>query len=103
VWIMNPKQSTQKVVTGIISGVEGEAKFHFVDIPDKWFKIDIREALLLETALMYVNEPADQYLVGDIVGTTSIWDQRYIKKASQRTIFYASFCLNRMYRSGFLL
>jgi hypothetical protein len=79
---MNPKQSTQKVATGTISGVGGEAKFHFVDIPDKWFKIDIREALLPETALMYVNEPADQYLVGNIVGTTSIWDQRYIKKTT---------------------
>jgi hypothetical protein len=79
---MNPKQSTQKVATGTISGVGGEAKFHFVDIPDKWFKIDIREALLPETALIYVNEPADQYLVGDIVETISIWDQRYIKKAS---------------------
>jgi hypothetical protein len=79
---MNPKQSTQKVATDIISGVGGEAKFHFVDILDKWFKIDIREALLPETVLMYVNEPADQYLVGDIVGTISIWDQRYIKKAS---------------------
>jgi hypothetical protein len=79
---MNPKWSTQKVATSTISGVGGEAKFHFVDIPDKWFKIDIREALLPETALMYVNEPADQYLVGNIVGTSSIWDQRYIKKTT---------------------
>jgi hypothetical protein len=79
---MNPKRSTQKVVTGTISGVGVEAKFHFVDILDKWFKIDIREALLPETALMYINEPADQYLVGDFVGIASIWDQRYIKKAS---------------------
>jgi hypothetical protein len=46
------------------------------------FKIDIREALLPETALMYVNELVDQYLVGDIVGTASTWDQRYIKKTS---------------------
>jgi hypothetical protein len=29
-----------------------------------------------------VDEPDDQYLVGDVVGTTSIWDQRYIKNAS---------------------
>jgi hypothetical protein len=79
---MNPKRSTEKVATGTINGVGREAKFHFVDIPDKWFKIDIREALLPKTTLMYVNEPADQYLVGNIVGTTSIWDQRYIKKAS---------------------
>jgi hypothetical protein len=56
---MNPKRSTQKMVMGTINGVGGEAKFHFVDIPDKWFKIDIWEALLLEIALMYVNEPID--------------------------------------------
>jgi hypothetical protein len=34
------------------------------------FKIDIREALLPETALMYVNELVDEYLVGNVVGTT---------------------------------
>jgi hypothetical protein len=59
VWIMNPKWSTQKVAMGTISDVGREAKFHFVNIPDKWFKIDIHEALLLETALMYVNELVD--------------------------------------------
>jgi hypothetical protein len=67
------------------------------------FKIDIWEALLPETAVMYVNELADQYLVGDVVGTTSIWDQRYIKKASRRTILYASFCLNIMHRSSSII
>jgi hypothetical protein len=44
---MNPKRSTQKVVTGTISDVGGEAKFHFVDIPDKWFKIMCRSGFLL--------------------------------------------------------
>jgi hypothetical protein len=29
-----------------------------------------------------VDEPDDQYLVGDVVGTASIWDQRCIKNAS---------------------
>jgi hypothetical protein len=56
---MNSKRNKQKVATGTISNVGGEAKFHFVDIPNKWFKIDIREALLPETALMYVNELVD--------------------------------------------
>jgi hypothetical protein len=44
---MNPKRSTQKVATGTISNVGGEAKFHFVDILDKWFKIMHRSGLLL--------------------------------------------------------
>jgi hypothetical protein len=38
---MNPKRSIQKVATDTISGVGREAKFHFVNILDKWFKIDI--------------------------------------------------------------
>jgi hypothetical protein len=29
-----------------------------------------------------VDESNDQYLVGDVVETASIWDQRYIKNAS---------------------
>jgi hypothetical protein len=47
VWIMNPKRSTQKVAMGTISDVGGEAKFHFVDIPNKWFKIIHRSGFLL--------------------------------------------------------
>jgi hypothetical protein len=47
---MNPKHSTQKVASGKVSG--GEHKFHFKEIPEKWFKVDVQEALLPETALM---------------------------------------------------
>jgi hypothetical protein len=49
---MNPKHSTQKVASGKVSGIGGEHKFHFKEIPEKWFKVDVQEALLPETALM---------------------------------------------------
>jgi hypothetical protein len=45
--VLNPKRSTEKVATGTISNVGGEAKLHFVDIPDKWFMIMHRSGFLL--------------------------------------------------------
>jgi hypothetical protein len=79
VWFMNHKRSTQKVASGKVSGIGGEYKFHFKEIPEKWFKVDVQEALLLETTLMQPNEDADQHMVGDVVGTAVIWDQKHLK------------------------
>jgi hypothetical protein len=79
VWLMNPKRSTQKVALGKVSGIGREHKFHFKEIPEKWFKVDVQEALLPETTLMQPNEDADQHVVGDVVGTTVIWDQKHLK------------------------
>jgi hypothetical protein len=67
------------VASGKINGVAGGHKFHFKEIPEKWFKVDVEEALLPETALMHPNEDADQHVVGDVVGTVVIWDQKHIK------------------------
>jgi hypothetical protein len=39
----------------------------------------VQEALLLETTLMQPNEDADQHMVGDVVGTAVIWDQKHLK------------------------
>jgi hypothetical protein len=79
VWLMNPKRSTQKVALGKVSGISGEHKFHFKEIPEKWFKVDVQEALLPETTLMQPNEDVDQHVVGDVVGTAIIWDQKHLK------------------------
>jgi hypothetical protein len=59
VWFINPKRSTQKVASGKVNGVAREHKFHFKEIPEKWFKVDVQEALLPESALMHPNEDAD--------------------------------------------
>jgi hypothetical protein len=34
---------------------------------------------LTETALMQPNEDANQHVVGDVVGTAVIWDQKHFK------------------------
>jgi hypothetical protein len=39
----------------------------------------MQETLLPETALMQPNEDADQYVVGDVMGTSVIWDQKHLK------------------------
>jgi hypothetical protein len=76
---MNPKRTTQKVASCKVSGIGREHKFHFREIPEKWFKVDVQEALLPETALMQPNEDANQHVVGDFVGTAVIWDQKHLK------------------------
>jgi hypothetical protein len=45
---------------GTINSYRGEHKYHSTTIPDSWFKVDVREALMLEVALMFPNEAADQ-------------------------------------------
>jgi hypothetical protein len=77
VWLLNPQRSSQKVAVGTVSGIGGEQKFHFREIPERWFKVDVREALQRETTLMCPNEDADQAIIGDVVGT--IWDQKFMK------------------------
>ena len=65
---MNSKRGTQKVASGKVSGISREHKFHFKEILEKWFKMDVQEALLPETTLMQPNAYANQHVVGDIVG-----------------------------------
>jgi hypothetical protein len=71
---MNPRSHRQKVAVGSVSGFGGEHKFHGTTIPDSWFKIDVREALMHEVALMFPNEVAEQEKVKDVVGSNTIWD-----------------------------
>jgi hypothetical protein len=82
VWLLNPKRSGQKVETGKISGISGAQKFHFKDIPENWFKVDVEEALQPKTALMFPNNDADQNIVANVVGTIVLWDQKHIKIAT---------------------
>jgi hypothetical protein len=79
VWLMNPRCYRQKVATGTISGFGGEHKFHFTPIPETWFKVDVRVALVGDVALMFPNEDIEQMKVKDAVGSSAIWDSRYIK------------------------
>jgi hypothetical protein len=79
---MNPRSYRQKATSGVISGLWGKHKFHFGTIPNSWFKIDIREVLVPDVALMFPIEEADQHTVEDAVGGNVVWDQKYIKAAA---------------------
>jgi hypothetical protein len=79
VWLMNPRSTWQKVASGIISDVGGEDKFHFNNIPDSWFKVDIDQVLLPDVALMWENADADQTKVGNVQGSNVVWNHKYLK------------------------
>jgi hypothetical protein len=80
VWLMNPRNYRQKVATDTIGGFGGEYKFHFTPILETWFKVDVRVALVGDVALMFPNEDAEQ--MKDVIGSSAIWDSRYIKCAT---------------------
>jgi hypothetical protein len=79
---MNPRSVRQKVASGTICGLTGEQKFYFRDIPDKWFKVDVREADCPNTSLMFSDDDAIQIKVKDVVKGNTIWDGRYMKNAA---------------------
>jgi hypothetical protein len=82
VWLMNPRSYRQKVATDTISNFGGEHKFHFTPIPETWFKVDVRVALVGDVALMFPNEDTEQMKVKDVVGSSVIWGSLYIKCAT---------------------
>lgn len=81
VWLMNPRSYRNKVASGTISGLPGEHKYHHMDIPNNWFKVDVRDAQCPNALLMFPNEDAEQVKVKDAVKGNTIWDGRYIKNA----------------------
>jgi hypothetical protein len=83
VWPMNPRATRQKVAGGRISGIGGEDKFHFTSIPETWFKIDVGEIFAPDIPLMWENESVDQMMVGDIKGSNAVWDQKFLKVATE--------------------
>jgi hypothetical protein len=70
--LMNVRGNRQRAACGTISGMSGKHKFHFKDIPDGFFKVDVREALLPNVALMVPNADAEQEKLKDAVGTSVI-------------------------------
>jgi hypothetical protein len=82
VWLMNPRSAQQKVASGTISGLAREQKFHFRNIPDKWFKVDVREAHYPNASLMFPDDDADHIKVKDVLKGNTIWDRRYMKSTA---------------------
>jgi hypothetical protein len=69
------------VASRTVNGIGGEHKFHFEEIPDKWFKVDVLNAHFPNVALMFQNEDADQMLVKDVLKGNTIWDGKNMKSA----------------------
>ena len=78
---MNPRRVKQKVASGTVSGISGQDKFHFRDIPENWFKVDVRKAHHPNVALMFPDDDADQLVIHDVLNGNTIWDGRLIKSA----------------------
>jgi hypothetical protein len=81
VCLMNPKNVKQKVAVGIVSGFGGIDKFHFNTIPESWLKVDVKEVVSPNADLMYPNKNANQILLKDVVGSNTMWDEKFIKRA----------------------
>ena len=65
-----------------MSGISGEQKFHFRNIPKKWFKVDVREAHFPNAALMFPDKDVDQMVVKDVVKGNIVWDGRHMKSVT---------------------
>jgi hypothetical protein len=76
---MNPRSVRKKVASSTISGFSEEHKFHFSDIPEKWFKVDVHKTHCPNATLIFQNEDAEQTKVKDVLKGNTIWDDRYMK------------------------
>jgi hypothetical protein len=92
VTLVNPKIQKQKVALGKISGLWGIDKFHGLPIPKFWIKIDIAIAHVVDVPLMHTHEADDQFLMKDVVGTSTLWNWKYVKidnvNYNDRVLFY---------------
>lgn len=70
--LVNPMSQTTKAALGIVSCINE-------DIPKGWFKVDMREALHPNTALIVENLVVDQEKLVDVVGANVIWNSKDIK------------------------
>lgn len=62
-----------------MSGISGEHKFHFKDIPEEWMKVDVIKEVAPNVTLMVPNEGIDQEKLKDVIGTCIIWQEKYMK------------------------
>jgi hypothetical protein len=79
---MNPNNASQKVASNRVSGWWGVDKFHGATIPDFWFKIDVAIAHMPKIPLMHRHEVDEWTKVGDVVGTCTLWNWKFVKIAS---------------------
>jgi len=71
---MNPKNVRQNVASSKVNGQWGLEKFHGATIPKFWFKVDVANVHMPKLPLMHPNEIDDHVIVGDVVGTCTLWN-----------------------------
>jgi hypothetical protein len=76
--LMNPKNQRQKVVSGKISCLWGIDKFNGSPIPNFSVKV-VAIVHVVDVPLMHPHEVDDQVLMQDVVGTCTLWNQKYLK------------------------
>jgi hypothetical protein len=69
---MNPHNMWQQATSGTVSGISGQHKFHFMDIPDGWIKVDVCEVRAPNVQLMMENQDVEQEKVKDVVGSSTL-------------------------------
>jgi len=45
IFLFNPRDVKQKMAKGRVSGLEGEQKFHFQEIPEAWLRVDVTKII----------------------------------------------------------
>ncbi len=76
--LLNLKNAWQKVIVGTISNLCDWDKFHCMPIEELWFRVDV-QVYISNHPFMHPNEIVDQLLLGDVVGTSALWHQKYLK------------------------
>lgn len=95
VFLLNPKNYKQSIASGIISGLGGQDKFHFQVIQDSCYKVDVKEAIWPQVSLMFPNQMDEQTKVKDTVGSSAIWEAKFIKSAKWNSKFWYAWRCDR--------
>jgi hypothetical protein len=53
----------------------------FNTISNSWLKADVKEVMSPNADLMYLHKSTDQYVMKDIVGGITLWDEKFIRRA----------------------
>ena len=48
---------------------------------ESWLKVDVKEMMASNVDLMYLHKVADQYVMKDIMGGITLWDEKFIRRA----------------------
>lgn len=80
--LLDPKNPRTKCGAGRIMGTSDEDVFHGQAIQEGWFRVEMSDVYIKDFPLMFPYEPADQETLKDVVGSSTLWDGRFLKLES---------------------